>query len=128
MVLLSMNRTIAEKRGRVNYIIAKAFDHKGRRGNALGREGIPPLVPDQRRFSRYNIRTPNLMSENPFGSQSLCPPTEVVSSRRAKIICTIGPSCRTEPALRELMQLGMDVARLNFSHGPHADHAQSIES
>ena len=50
------------------------------------------------------------------------------SSRRAKIICTIGPSCRSEPALRELMQLGMDVARLNFSHGSHADHARSIES
>jgi pyruvate kinase len=50
------------------------------------------------------------------------------SSRRAKIICTIGPSCSTEAALRELMQLGMDVARLNFSHGSHEDHARSIES
>src|SRR6266567_5612752 len=56
------------------------------------------------------------------------PAVAVLSNRRAKIICTIGPSCRTEPALRELMQLGMDVARLNFSHGSHADHASSIES
>jgi pyruvate kinase len=46
--------------------------------------------------------------------------------RRAKIICTIGPSCNTEALLRELMQLGMDVARLNFSHGTHEDHAHSI--
>jgi pyruvate kinase len=53
---------------------------------------------------------------------------EAASSRRAKIICTIGPSCSTGPALRELMQLGMDVARLNFSHGSHEDHARSIES
>jgi pyruvate kinase len=68
------------------------------------------------------------MSENPSGTQSLCPPHEIATLRRAKIICTIGPSCRTEPALRELMQLGMDVARLNFSHGSHADHARSIES
>jgi pyruvate kinase len=47
--------------------------------------------------------------------------------RRAKIICTIGPSCHTEPMLRDLMRLGMDVARLNFSHGSHQDHARNIE-
>src|SRR5438128_8772726 len=58
---------------------------------------------------------------------SLCSP-EALPSRRAKIICTIGPSCNTKPKLRELMQLGMDVARLNFSHGSHEDHARSIES
>src|SRR5712692_6374610 len=63
------------------------------------------------------------MSEN---SPKFSP--DALPSRRAKIICTIGPSCGTEPALRELMQLGMDVARLNFSHGSHADHARSIES
>jgi pyruvate kinase len=47
--------------------------------------------------------------------------------RRAKIICTIGPSCNSEPVLRDLMRLGMDVARLNFSHGSHDDHARSIK-
>jgi pyruvate kinase len=47
--------------------------------------------------------------------------------RRAKIICTIGPSCNTELLLRDLMRLGMDVARLNFSHGSHQDHAHSIQ-
>ena len=47
--------------------------------------------------------------------------------RRAKIICTIGPSCNSEPVLRDLLRLGMDVARLNFSHGTHEDHARSIE-
>src|SRR5436190_5368777 len=53
---------------------------------------------------------------------------DVAPVRRAKIICTIGPSCNSEAQLRELMQLGMDVARLNFSHGSHDDHARSIES
>lgn len=47
--------------------------------------------------------------------------------RRAKIICTIGPASHDEPAMRELIRLGMDVARLNFSHGTHAQHAQHIE-
>jgi pyruvate kinase len=48
-------------------------------------------------------------------------------TRRAKIICTIGPSCHSEAAMRDLMRLGMDVARLNFSHGSHDDHARHIE-
>ncbi|MGA8763959.1 MAG: pyruvate kinase, partial [Candidatus Sulfotelmatobacter sp.] len=47
--------------------------------------------------------------------------------RRAKIICTIGPACHSEAAMRDLLRLGMDVARLNFSHGSHPDHARNIE-
>ena len=48
-------------------------------------------------------------------------------ARRAKIICTIGPSCSHEAALRDLMRLGMDVARLNFSHGTHEEHGRVIQ-
>ena len=48
------------------------------------------------------------------------------SLRRAKIICTIGPACGTEAAMRDLLRLGMDIARLNFSHGTHEDHAHNI--
>ena len=47
--------------------------------------------------------------------------------RRAKIIATIGPACHSEAAMRDLLRLGMDVARLNFSHGSHEDHARNIE-
>jgi len=55
--------------------------------------------------------------------------TEIPSlnGRRAKIICTIGPACNTEAAMRELLRLGMDIARLNFSHGTHADHSANID-
>src|SRR5579864_1763309 len=54
---------------------------------------------------------------------------EVVSNgkRRAKIICTIGPACHSEADMRDLLRLGMDVARLNFSHGSHDDHARNVE-
>jgi pyruvate kinase len=48
------------------------------------------------------------------------------NSRRAKIICTIGPACNSEALMRDLLRLGMDVARLNFSHGTHEDHAHNI--
>ncbi|HEY6423580.1 MAG TPA: pyruvate kinase [Pseudonocardiaceae bacterium] len=45
-------------------------------------------------------------------------------TRRAKIVCTLGPACATPEKIRELIRAGMDVARLNFSHGTHADHAR----
>jgi pyruvate kinase len=54
-------------------------------------------------------------------------PEPAFSSRRAKIICTIGPACHSEAEMRDLLRLGMDVARLNFSHGSHPDHARNIE-
>src|SRR5262245_11103995 len=47
--------------------------------------------------------------------------------RRAKIVCTLGPASRSEAVLRDLMRLGMDVARLNFSHGTHDEHARLID-
>jgi pyruvate kinase len=46
--------------------------------------------------------------------------------RKAKIICTMGPASRDEPTLGKLVAAGMDVARLNFSHGTHEDHARAI--
>ena len=46
--------------------------------------------------------------------------------RRAKIVCTIGPASNSEEMIRELMLRGMDVARLNFSHGTHEQHAVVI--
>src|SRR5579864_4589900 len=54
---------------------------------------------------------------------------EVVSNgkRRAKIICTIGPACSSEADMRDLLRLGMDIARLNFSHGTHDNHSYNIQ-
>ena len=46
--------------------------------------------------------------------------------RRAKIVCTLGPASNSEEDIRQLLLLGMDVARLNFSHGTHAEHLQRI--
>ncbi len=51
----------------------------------------------------------------------------VTAGRRAKIICTIGPASNSEAVMRDLLRLGMDVARLNFSHGTHEEHARNIE-
>jgi pyruvate kinase len=46
--------------------------------------------------------------------------------RHSKIVCTIGPACRSPRIIDRLLRAGMDVARLNFSHGTHEEHARSI--
>jgi pyruvate kinase len=46
--------------------------------------------------------------------------------RSAKIIATIGPACQDDETIRQLLQSGVNVARLNFSHGSHEDHAHSF--
>jgi len=46
-----------------------------------------------------------------------------VSQRRAKIVCTLGPANASREAVRELVEAGMDVARLNFSHGTRDEDA-----
>ena len=46
--------------------------------------------------------------------------------RKTKIVCTMGPSCYDENTVRELMKAGMNVARLNFSHGDHEIHKNAI--
>jgi len=45
-------------------------------------------------------------------------------TRRVKIVCTMGPATSSPERIRGLVEAGMDVARLNFSHGSHADHEQ----
>ena len=47
--------------------------------------------------------------------------------RSAKIVCTLGPASNSLEMIERLMRAGMDVARLNFSHGTHEDHAGTIK-
>lgn len=48
-------------------------------------------------------------------------------TRRTKIVCTLGPSSSDRATVRRLIQAGMDVARLNFSHGSHEEHRHLME-
>ena len=50
------------------------------------------------------------------------PAIGVTIQRRAKIVCTLGPATNSAEGVTRLVAAGMDVARLNFSHGDHGDH------
>jgi pyruvate kinase len=50
-----------------------------------------------------------------------------MSFRHSKIVCTIGPASRDPRILKRLLEAGMDVARMNFSHGSHAEHLNCIQ-
>ncbi len=74
-----------------------------------------------------DISTPGAGAEaESAATLALQPETGHTNPRRAKIICTVGPASNSEVILRDLLRLGMDVARLNFSHGTHEDHARNI--
>src|SRR5262249_61185271 len=49
-------------------------------------------------------------------------------NRHAKIVATLGPASSTPERIRELFLAGVDVFRLNFSHGSHADHRVRLEA
>src|ERR1700743_2236946 len=48
-------------------------------------------------------------------------------SRRGKIVCTLGPATQSDEMVLALVEAGMDVARMNFSHGAYADHKASYD-
>jgi pyruvate kinase len=54
------------------------------------------------------------------------PEGSALATRKTKIVCTIGPATSAPETVRALLLAGMDVARLNFSHGTHEEHARGI--
>jgi pyruvate kinase len=48
-------------------------------------------------------------------------------ARRGKIVCTLGPATSTDESVRALVEAGMDVARMNFSHGDYSDHKTAYD-
>lgn len=66
------------------------------------------------------LRGSNISQDNIFAESD-------ESRRRVKIICTLGPACWDVETLGKLVDAGMNVARLNFSHGDHEGHAATLQ-
>lgn len=50
------------------------------------------------------------------------------SKPKTKIVCTLGPSCRSVPMIEKLLKAGLNVARFNFSHGSHDYHQETLDN
>jgi pyruvate kinase len=66
------------------------------------------------------------MESAKFDIEQLLKPVDT-SKRRTKIICTLGPACAKIERMVEMLDAGMNVARLNFSHGDHKSHGYMLE-
>ncbi|KAG5100260.1 hypothetical protein JHK82_045312 [Glycine max] len=69
----------------------------------------------------------HLRGVQPFGENSVGMWSKPTFRRKTKIVCTIGPSTNTREMIWKLAEAGMNVARLNMSHGDHASHQKVID-
>src|ERR1700733_11345171 len=75
-----------------------------------------------RKFPQKRLMKPSLSP-----SPNVIPFAAMERTRRAKIVATLGPSSNTPEIFRQLVRAGLHVARLNFSHGTHAQKAELIK-
>src|SRR5262249_4623222 len=111
--------------------------HRGRRREArvehlhearpaAVRAGSPPRAGRAGLDAGLNSTLPPLGVEGVTGWRGSCR-TVLAMDRRTKIVATIGPASRDREVLVRMGEAGMDVARLNFSHGNHDLHAETAQ-
>uniref|UniRef100_A0A1D1Z5A4 Pyruvate kinase n=1 Tax=Anthurium amnicola TaxID=1678845 RepID=A0A1D1Z5A4_9ARAE len=113
-----------------------------RNGRRIGRPGAPsvmavvkrvartetdilPVSPEDARKEEENFQ--HLKGIQQLGDTSPAMWTKPSVRRKTKIVCTIGPSTNTREMIWKLAEAGMNVARLNMSHGDHASHQKVID-
>jgi hypothetical protein len=77
---------------------------------------------DQREGQFQHLQVQQLLDSPPVGVWS-----KPTVRRKTKIVCTIGPSTNTREMIWKLAEAGMNVARMNMSHGDHASHQKVID-
>lgn len=79
---------------------------------------LPPHLMDSRNTISERATLINL--QDIVSSEAMC--------RKTKVVCTLGPACGTQEGMAALLDAGLNIARLNFSHGDHAAHAQTLQT
>ncbi len=79
----------------------------------------PTMVTSKTITNGHVLRESNISLEHVLGDNE--------EIRKTKIVCTLGPACWSVQGLGELIDAGMNVARLNFSHGDHETHAATLD-
>ncbi|XP_075649235.1 plastidial pyruvate kinase 2 isoform X2 [Castanea sativa] len=84
-----------------------------------------PVSPEDvpKRLEQFEHVDVQELLDNPVGSMW----TKPIVRRKTKIVCTIGPSTNTREMIWKLAEAGMNVARMNMSHGDHASHQRVID-
>lgn len=76
------------------------------------------VVPTSNRYNDSNFPVLTTRMKRAINERSIV--------RQTHIVCTMGPACDSETHIEALIKAGMNIARLNFSHGTHAHHAQVV--
>ena len=92
-------------------------------------------IPDSEKMDIDETKSPSSSHNKNYGTvlsgsnitlQKIISPN-CINRRKTKIVCTIGPACWEIEQLEALIDAGMSVARLNFSHGDHPTHLRTLE-
>ena len=118
-------RRLRGRRRRARAVADRVGDRRGtggggrRRPYLSGTTNLPSPIPPDGSTARRCARPPD--------GRSRVDGTALIAVRSAKIVCTLGPATDTYEQIRELADAGMNVARINLSHGKHAEHAKVYE-
>ncbi|XP_004515112.1 plastidial pyruvate kinase 2-like [Cicer arietinum] len=86
---------------------------------------VVPVSPED--DSKIEVHLHHLHGVQPYGDTSVGMWPKPTVRRKTKVVCTIGPSTNTKEMIWKLAEAGMNVARLNMSHGDHASHQKVID-
>jgi pyruvate kinase len=76
------------------------------------------------KYKGIRLVAPNMPDVFYHGSQENKMPKSKMGGARTKVVCTLGPASSSVPVIENLVRAGMDVARLNLSHGSHEEHTR----
>ncbi|KAK2420554.1 plastidial pyruvate kinase [Trifolium repens] len=116
------SKVFQQKRNKCSKLVFRSFHVSAIKSTAV--EVVPVSPEDDLKIEEHLQR---IRGVQPFGDTSNGIWSKPTFKRKTKIVCTIGPSTDTKEMIWKLAEAGMNVARLNMSHGDHASHQKVID-